>query len=90
MSKVEFSTSEIGQINFGAKPTDDREVIIPNPSGNAPAVIMMRHEQIAQDIEDKPDVIEINFTLKLTEEQMLEIQRQWEENDSATEEKWKL
>ena len=77
----DYDASEVGLIKPSADPGDECEVTIPNPSGNAPAVITMRREQIVQDIEETPDALEFNFTLKLTEEQMLEIQNQWAEND---------
>lgn len=84
MAKSKFSTWTAWVINF-PKLKDTCEVIIPNPSGNAGAIIKMKREHIAQEMEDKPDVLEVNFTLRLTEEQMLEISRQWKENDSVAE-----
>lgn len=61
--------------------TTEHEVIVPNPSGNAPAIITIKPEQMIQEIEDKPDAVEFNITLKLTEEQLAEVQKQWADND---------
>ena len=81
MLHSKFIISTIGKIGFNFHPKDECQVIIPNPSGKASAVIILRREQIFQYVNDLPDVVEFCYGLKLTEENMLEIQRQWAEND---------
>ena len=76
---LEFSSPEAGKLNFN---NDECEVIIPNPSGGPPAIIIIKREQIVQYVDDRLDVAEFNFVLKLTEEQMRDMQEQWK-NKSA-------
>ena len=71
---LEFSSPEAGKLNFN---NDECEVTIPNPSGGPPAIIIIKREQIVQYADDRLDAAELNFDFKLTEEQMREIQEQW-------------
>ena len=71
---LEFSSPEAGKLNFN---NDECEMIIPNPSGGPSAVIIVKREQITQYIDDRLDIVEFNFELKLTEAQMRDMQEQW-------------
>ena len=77
---LEFSSPEAGKLNFN---NDECEVTIPNPSGGPPAIIIIKREQIVQYVDDRLDVAEFNFVLKLTEEQMRDIREQWTNNKGA-------
>ena len=78
---LEYDSPKPGQINFSQDPNGDCEVTIPNPSGNAPAVIIMQRAQVVQDMKDAPDALIFNYYLKFTEEQMSDVFKQWTYND---------
>lgn len=80
MTNLNFSSPTPGKIEDTGK---EFEVTIPNPTGGPPAIILLKHEQIIQSVDDRPDVVVFEFTLKLTEEQMMEIQAQWTNNKGA-------